>query len=109
MPRPPRAPRPPQPVIEVEGRRYAVNAATITIGRSSEADIQVSDSGVSRKHIAIERRGDRVFVKDLGSTNGSFVNGARLDPEAELLDGSVVTAGHTRVTFHLVPDQSEVD
>lgn len=108
MPRPPRAPVPPKPVIEVEGRRYAVNAETITIGRSSEADIQVSDSGVSRKHIAILRRGSRVYARDLGSTNGSFVNGQRLASEAELLDGSVVTAGHTRVTFHLVPDQSEV-
>lgn len=95
----PRAPAAPTAVIEVEGRRYAINASEISIGRSSEADIQVDDSGVSRKHVGIVKRGDRVFAHDLGSTNGSFVDGQRAQGDVELHDGSVVTVGHTRVTF----------
>lgn len=94
---------PPSAIIEVEGRRYAINAAQISIGRSSEADIQVDDTGVSRKHIGIVLRGRRVYARDLGSTNGTFVDGHKVDGEAELFDGSVITAGHTRVTFHLSP------
>lgn len=95
----PRAPQAPTAVIEVEGRRYAINASEISIGRSSEADIQVDDSGVSRKHVGIVKRGERVFAHDLGSTNGSFVDGQRAQGDVELHDGSVVTVGHTRVTF----------
>jgi len=91
----------PTPVIEVEGRRYAINAEEITVGRSSEADIQVDDTGVSRKHTAILRRGDTVYARDLGSTNGTFVNGTRIHEETPLLDGTVVSLGHTRITFRL--------
>lgn len=101
---PPTAPKPPVPVIEVEGRRYAINAPLISIGRSSEADIQVADSGVSRKHIAVVREGDRVLVRDLGSTNGTWLNGNKLSGDEELTDGSVISAGHTKVTFRLLHD-----
>lgn len=100
---PPQRPAAPTPVIEVEGRRYAINAQEITIGRSSEADIQVDDTGVSRRHTGIVRRGDTVFARDLGSTNGTFVNGSRISSDTELLDGSVVSLGHTRITFRLEP------
>ncbi|WP_394161214.1 FhaA domain-containing protein [Galactobacter valiniphilus] len=98
---PPPRPQAPTPVIEVEGRRYGINAEEITIGRSSEADIQVDDTGVSRKHTAIVRRGDQVYARDLGSTNGTFVNGTRITGDTELLDGTVVALGHTRITFRL--------
>lgn len=98
---PPARPAAPTPVIEVEGRRYAINATQISIGRSSEADIQVDDTGVSRQHVGIARRGDSVYARDLGSTNGTFVNGNRIHGDEELLDGSVVTVGHTRITFRL--------
>lgn len=96
--------RPLVPVIEVEGRRYAINAPTISIGRSSEADIQVADAGVSRKHIGIAREGSKVLVRDLGSTNGTWLNGTKVSGDEVLTDGSVISAGHTKVTFRLLRD-----
>jgi hypothetical protein len=92
------------PVVEVEGRRYAINAPFISIGRSSEADIQVADAGVSRKHIGVVKEGDKVLVRDLGSTNGTWLNGNKLAGDEVLTDGSVISAGHTKVTFRLLRD-----
>lgn len=100
---PPRQPAKMQPVLDLDGQRYALNAGSIVLGRSSEADIPVEDTGVSRRHLEIQQRGNSTFAVDLGSTNGSYVNGQRVSGEAELLDGSVITMGRTRITFRLLP------
>ncbi|GAB2901345.1 FhaA domain-containing protein [Neomicrococcus lactis] len=101
-----RAPEPPrtQPVIEVNGKRFAINANAITIGRSKEADITVDDARVSRKHIEIFRDTNGIFVEDLGSTNGTSVNGYKIDGPEELLDGTHIMIGSTRINFRLMPD-----
>jgi hypothetical protein len=91
------------PVLEVEGQRYSVNADSIVLGRSSEADIVVDDTGVSRRHLEIRRSQGRVYAVDLGSTNGSYVNGERVNGSAELLDGSTITMGRTRIVFRMLP------
>jgi pSer/pThr/pTyr-binding forkhead associated (FHA) protein len=72
------------------------------IGRGSDADITVDDTGISRKHVQIVWDGHRAQVQDLGSTNGSQLNGqpvrkAILEPE------SVITIGRTRIVFHVLP------
>lgn len=100
--RPAEAPRT-QPVIEVNGKRFAINASAIVIGRSKEADITVDDSRVSRKHIEIFRDANGIFVEDLGSTNGTSVNGYRIDGPEELLDGTHIMIGSTRINFRLMP------
>ncbi|GAA4366115.1 FhaA domain-containing protein [Paeniglutamicibacter cryotolerans] len=100
---PPRQPSRMQPVLDIDGQRFALNAGSIVLGRSAEADIPVDDSGVSRKHLEIQQRGKATFAVDLGSTNGSYVNGQRVSGETELLDGSVITMGRTRITFRLLP------
>jgi hypothetical protein len=92
-----------QPVLEIEGQRYSLNAPSIVLGRSSEADILIDDTGVSRKHLEIRTEGGSATAVDLGSTNGSFVNGQRIHGQEDLTDGTVITMGRTRITFRLLP------
>jgi hypothetical protein len=95
-----------QPVLELDGQRYSLNAGSIILGRSSEADILVEDTGVSRRHLELRYANGRAVAVELGSTNGSFVNGQRIQGQTELTDGSVITMGRTRMTFRLVPVQN---
>lgn len=90
------------PVIEVAGERFSLNAARVSVGRSAEADITVEDSGVSRKHLEIVRQGGHYLAVDLGSTNGSYVDGERVRGRTELVDGSVITVGRARLVFRLL-------
>jgi signal transduction histidine kinase len=64
----------------------------LTIGRSPEADVRLDDPLVSGEHARVEREGDRVVLRDLGSRNGTWVNGARVG-EAELRAGDHLTIG----------------
>ncbi|KLU08130.1 DUF3662 and FHA domain-containing protein [Kocuria sp. SM24M-10] len=90
------------PVLDVEGERFSINADSIVLGRSAEADITVEDTGVSRKHLEIRRQGEHFLAVDLGSTNGSYVDGERVIGRSELVNGSVITMGRTRITFRLL-------
>jgi hypothetical protein len=89
-----------QPVLDIDGRRHPLGARTV-IGRGSEADITIDDSGISRKHLEIVWDGRRAEARDLGSTNGSTLNGARLT-HAALPNESVLQAGRTRMVFRVV-------
>jgi hypothetical protein len=104
------APRTPtatgQPVLDIEGQRYSLNSASITLGRSSEADILIDDTGVSRKHLEIRTRDGVSTAVDLGSTNGSYVNGHRVQGSAPLRDGSTITMGRTEITFRILPSRN---
>ncbi|MGW9414079.1 FhaA domain-containing protein [Arthrobacter cupressi] len=91
-----------QPVLDIGGQRYSLNAPSVILGRSSEADILVEDTGVSRKHLEIRSEGGFVRAVDLGSTNGSYVNGHKLDGSTELTDGSTITMGRTKIIFRLL-------
>ncbi len=95
-----------QPILEVDGQRYSINSASIVLGRSSEADILVDDTGVSRRHLEIRAQDGRIYAVDLGSTNGSYVNGQRVNGQAELTDGSTISMGRSRLTFRLVRAQN---
>ena len=57
--------------------RYAITH-TLRVGRSSDCDIFLVDPSVSRNHAVLEIQGDAVIVRDAGSTNGTFVNGERI-------------------------------
>ena len=89
-----------RPVLEIDGRRHPLGERTV-IGRGSEADITIDDSGISRKHLEIVWDGRRAEARDLGSTNGSTLNGARLT-RAALPNESVLQAGRTRMVFRVV-------
>lgn len=86
------------PIIDIDGQQYLLTGDVTVIGRGSEADLVVDDSGVSRRHLEIDVTPRGVIARDLGSTNGSFVEGHRID-SATLLDGNTITIGRTRMTF----------
>lgn len=90
------------PVVEINGQRHNLAHARTVIGRGSEADITVDDSGISRRHVEIAWDGRRGEARDLGSTNGSKLNGEPLS-RSVLEPGDVITAGRTRIVFNVVP------
>ena len=71
----------------------------IVIGRSSELDMVLVEDMVSRKHAKIVTDEKTVTIEDLGSTNGTFVNGVRLDRPRKLVDGDLVRIGETELRF----------
>ena len=92
----------PQVVLEVNGERIAVRALPVTLGRGSSADITVEDTGVSRRHLEIVEQDGAYLAVDLGSTNGSYINGQRLMGRAEITNGSVIEMGRARIVFRLM-------
>jgi hypothetical protein len=90
------------PVVDIDGRRHSLTHARTVIGRGSDADITVDDTGISRRHVEIAWDGRRAEARDLGSTNGSKLNGQPLS-RSVLEPGDVITLGRTRVVFNVVP------
>lgn len=97
-----------RPVLDVDGRRYQLTGARTVLGRGSEADIVIDDPGVSRQHAEIRVDGGSAVLRDLGSTNGTFVDGERAGT-LPLVDGSTITVGRTRITFTSRSDRAEDD
>ena len=95
---------PEHPIIDVDGDKWLLTEPITVIGRGSEADIVVSDSGVSRRHLELRITPTGVIATDLGSTNGTFVEGHRIDA-ATLLDGNQIVIGRTKILFWTHPDQ----
>ena len=71
----------------------------LSIGRSKDADVQIEDRYASSIHARLFSREGRHFVEDMRSTNGTTLNGAALDGEAELVDGDTVQIGDTVFRF----------
>ncbi|MFK4762145.1 FhaA domain-containing protein [Microbacterium sp. ZW T5_45] len=90
-------------VIDVDGQRHTLNRARTIIGRGSDADITISDAGSSRKHVEVLWDGERAMMRDLGSTNGTKVNGEKV-LEAGLPSDTTITIGRTDLVFRIVPD-----
>ncbi len=91
-----------QAVVDVDGRRHAITQARTVIGRGSEASIAISDAGSSRRHAEILWDGERAMMRDLGSTNGTKVDGVKVS-EAPLPSDTVITIGRTDLVFRIVP------
>lgn len=100
---PTRRPAQLQPVLDIDGQRYSLNAPSIVLGRSSEADILIDDTGVSRRHLEILTGPGTAQAIDLGSTNGSYVNGQKIVGGSELADGATIMMGRTKIIFRLLP------
>jgi len=81
------------------GKTFTIEQPVLTIGRSSQCDIQIEDDNVSRKHAEINFRDGLVWLTDLQSTNGSYVNSKRVS-EIPLNDGDLVLIG--RVLFKFI-------
>ncbi|MCC6873043.1 MAG: FHA domain-containing protein [Sandaracinaceae bacterium] len=81
------------------GARFLLDADVTTVGRHPEADIFLDDVTVSRRHAEFLRHGTAFQVKDLGSLNGTYYDGVRIDT-ALLSDGAEVQVGKYRLTFY---------
>jgi pSer/pThr/pTyr-binding forkhead associated (FHA) protein len=83
--------------LEAEARFDLIGG--LSIGRSREADVPIEDRYASGIHARVFPRGDRFLVEDMRSTNGTLLNGASLNGEAELLDGDTIQIGDTVFRF----------
>jgi len=83
-----------------EGSDFELNSAQLTIGRGRQNDIAIStDEYASARHARFEPRRDGAWVQDLGSTNGTYLNGARLDRPRRLTQGDIVRVGETDLRY----------
>ena len=83
-----------------DGEGFELNSAQLTIGRGNQNDIPIAtDEYASARHARFEPRQDGVWVQDLGSTNGTFLNGTRLDRPRRLAQGDVVRIGETDLRY----------
>jgi hypothetical protein len=83
-----------------EGMDFELNSAQLTVGRGGQNDIALaSDDYASARHARFEPRQDGVWVQDLGSTNGTFLNGVRLERPRRLTPGDIVRVGETDLRF----------
>ena len=85
-------------LILASGERVSLGERTVTIGRLAECDVVLGDPNVSRRHAEVRPRGDGFEVADLGSTNGTRVNGVSVK-ERRLADGDTITLGGTTLRF----------
>jgi pSer/pThr/pTyr-binding forkhead associated (FHA) protein len=82
------------------GEEYPLDSSALTIGRGGQNTVSIDgDEFASARHVRVEPRRDGVWVSDLGSTNGTFVNGVRIDRPRKLAAGDVVRAGETELRF----------
>jgi FHA domain len=83
-----------------EGSDIVLNSAPLTVGRGGQNDIELEgDDFASAEHARFEPRQDGVWIADIGSTNGTFVNGIQLDRPRKLSRGDIVRVGQTDFQF----------
>jgi pSer/pThr/pTyr-binding forkhead associated (FHA) protein len=91
----------------LQGERYALIQDVCTVGRDAGSDLAINDTTVSRHHARIVRQGDEVIVEDMGSRNGTTVNGSRIEAPTLLVPGDMVRFGlHINLRFSLEDDDS---
>ena len=81
-----------------DGDRVGIGDEPATIGRLAECEVVLGDSSVSRRHAEVRRQGSDFVIVDLGSTNGTKVNGAGVK-ERKLADGDEITVGSVKLRF----------
>lgn len=87
-------------------KQFAIeDGERLVIGRGADADVVVDNTAISRKHTAIERKNGVYFLEDLGSLNGTMVNGKKIDSCVQLFDEDVVEVGK----FLLLPAEALKD
>jgi pSer/pThr/pTyr-binding forkhead associated (FHA) protein len=83
-----------------DGDVYELDSRPLTVGRGTNNDLPLAgDEYASGRHARFESRRDGVWIEDIGSTNGTFVNGIRLTRERRLVPGDVVRIGETDLRF----------
>ncbi len=88
-------------LLLVDGKRWVVGPGGATLGRSRQCDVVLSDPNVSRTHAEVRPRGGSWVLTDLGSTNGSLLNGRRIDGPEVLKPGDEIEIGTSMITFEV--------
>jgi len=88
-------------LLVIDGRHTVVGPAGATIGRSRQCDVVLDDPNVSRQHAEIRPRGGSWVLSDLGSTNGSLLNGRRIGGSEVLKSGDEIELGTSILAFEL--------
>jgi hypothetical protein len=88
-------------LLLLDGRRLVVGAAGVTLGRSRQCDVVLNDPNISREHAEIRPRGGSWVLTDLGSTNGSRLNGRNVDGSEVIRPGDEIELGATVLRFEL--------
>ena len=83
-----------------DGRTYPLQMGSTVIGRGDQANLRLPDVGISRRHARLDFDGSQVVLTDLGSTNGTMVNGQRVSAVA-LNPGDMIQLGTTTLTFRV--------
>jgi hypothetical protein len=95
-----------QPFIEFDEQKIPLPKGRTRVGRGSEADVKVNDRTLSRIHLELLFNGEKAGVRDLGSTNGSFLNGQKFQ-EGPLVNGDIIACGNTEIKFFYLPQLKE--
>ena len=82
------------------GQLHLLGEPLFTIGRVADNDLAIGDTRVSRRHAHVRREDYRYYLEDLGSTNGTWLNGARLSEPAQLRNGDQVQIAGVLLVFH---------
>ena len=84
-------------VLEPGADRRYEGLSPLTIGRAPDVELVLTDAEVSRRHARLETHGKYVYVRDLESSNGTFLNGRRISSAIEIRPGDEIDIGTTRV------------
>lgn len=87
-------------LVAGDGRSYPLSIGSTVIGRGDQANMRLPDVGISRRHARLDFDGAQVVLTDLGSTNGTMVNGQRVSAVA-LNPGDMIQLGTTTLTFRV--------
>lgn len=91
----------PKLILTLDGaviREYSIDKDSISVGRKHGNDIQLNDLTISGRHSLITKVGENIFIDDLGSTNGTLLNGARV-AKSKLQHSDVIQVGNYQFTF----------
>jgi len=86
-------------LVMPSGERIPMKGGTIVVGRLPDSGIPINDANVSRRHAEFRSSGSSFVIADLGSTNGTKVNGTRISGEQQLRDGDIVSVGGVHIRF----------
>ena len=95
-----------QPFIEFAEQKLPLPKGRTRVGRGNEADVKINDRTLSRIHLELLFNGEKAGVRDLGSTNGSFLNGQKFQ-EGPLVNGDTIACGNTEIKFFYLPQLKE--